>query len=779
MKKKIILSMLSLCISFTVIIHGSFALEPATHFKINQKIATSPFSGYKSLDDYLINNLSIAGGTGATFYKTGIGIGCGTKNIADWISWGGRYEDELPVPGIYGRSYNHFHDPTKLLNQAGFSDWLHLEIINNVLPLHAGISSVIWALDSNAQSSVPLFGDYSWPAARNYFYNALTATDVDTRNNNFSDCFRSIGQLMHLIEDVSVPEHTRNEEHATGYNYEVYVQDNLNGPDFNYSMANPVIPYPTILAQPGFSQFSGIPISRLIDTGNFIATGGQNPAATTGTNIGLAEFTNVNFFGTRSTKSYYFPGAAETFQSYSGLNPAGTKQKLYYKKTGDGVPVEHLAAKAYLGDLFTKYHIQDSYDGWILLDDNCYKDYANILLPRAEGYAFSLMQYFFRGDIDAGDATTINGSIDDDEYITGIKMKGVRNNTKMAGNPEDMGDLENGVNVRSNDKLSISYKYANGTIFGNSSTVAFSSYTSTYKFTGLKVPVDATDAKYMLVYSGKLGNEDDAVAAKSFDISPPGDVYYSYMYYYDCNDNAGDGNAYNDPVTANLHWVTGRRDAKTGFVVWEQETTHTESVTGEAQDQCGVAGVCVYKDNVYTLGNRTYNENPYTSIVSVSDSVLECYDKNTGNLKWTQVLTTAYYPATLNYTTYTDIKSGNDGIYVTSFEGNADGSSCQIHLTKLDENGSSIWDYQNNVSTEALTASVGVVDEHVYLAIGFFDSTANILYQFSTSGSLIFDSRSRAKSNGNYFSAAKPSISRFCCCLGRQCFCGGSRHLFI
>jgi hypothetical protein len=69
----------------------------------------------------------------------------------------------------------------------------------------------------------------------------------------------------------------------------------------------------------------------------------------------------------------------------------------------------------------------------------------------------------------------------------------------------------------SSGKFVISYQY-NGNVFGCSTTVAFVGYSSTYNFTGFKppIPANATDTKYLLVFRGKLGAENDAVSAKSF-----------------------------------------------------------------------------------------------------------------------------------------------------------------------------------------------------------------------------------------------------------------------
>jgi len=391
----------------------AFALDQQTHAAINEIVALGNFNNF-SLNSYLTNNLGIEQGTDASFNG---------EKIHLLISLGGAYEDDRPLP--YLRSLNHFHDPTKQLDQAGLDTyWRGL-----LLPVHlTGTSSILWALSKDIQNNTSFIGipagNYSWPATRDYFYNALIATDEYTRTENFVKCFTGIGQLMHLVEDASVPLHTRNEAHIGNWNYETWVAETRNSTVVNNILnGTPVIPYSTVLAQQGNTdpRIGGLPVSRLFDTGKFVANGGhQDPGATTGADIGLAEFTNANFFSERTgnqNNKYDYPSNAVLNKFSEQINDprgSGIITRFYYGKAGDGVTVPHLAARTYFDYEYDRYnHWQDYNNGPIFLDETCYKDYATLLLPRAEGYAFSLMQYFFRGQMDAVDAkaVTTNGKI--------------------------------------------------------------------------------------------------------------------------------------------------------------------------------------------------------------------------------------------------------------------------------------------------------------------------------------------------------------------------------
>jgi hypothetical protein len=119
-----------------------------------------------------------------------------TNGVSDWFKRGSNLEDEAP------RWVNHFHNP---MWSMGEWDKAGLES-----PL--GRSSPLWAQNSSWQHAWPTVSsprDWSWPTVREYFYTALTSTDEATRQEYFAMTFRGVGQQMHLLEDMAVPEHVR------------------------------------------------------------------------------------------------------------------------------------------------------------------------------------------------------------------------------------------------------------------------------------------------------------------------------------------------------------------------------------------------------------------------------------------------------------------------------------------------------------------------------------------------------------------------------------------
>ncbi|GEM_PF-5571852 len=104
----------------------------------------------------------------------------------------GSRDEDLPP-----RYIHHFYDP---IHNTG---WLG-NYIGSISP----IPSIKWAFDSKTQSKTIYHGDFSWPPR-------------DEKKN-----YETIGHIMHLLEDLTVPEHTRLDTHLPYFNlgspYETY-----------------------------------------------------------------------------------------------------------------------------------------------------------------------------------------------------------------------------------------------------------------------------------------------------------------------------------------------------------------------------------------------------------------------------------------------------------------------------------------------------------------------------------------------------------------------------
>jgi len=127
------------------------------------------------------------------------------KKVKEWLRQGGTDEDGT-LPSVLldwpqMRYLRHFHDPLKAWDSAGAEIW----------PYQFS-STLVWA---QSQSSI-LSGDYSWSAAREHYYQAL----IPQYESEFALTFLTLGHLMHLVADMAVPAHVRNDVHPLGDLYE-------------------------------------------------------------------------------------------------------------------------------------------------------------------------------------------------------------------------------------------------------------------------------------------------------------------------------------------------------------------------------------------------------------------------------------------------------------------------------------------------------------------------------------------------------------------------------
>jgi hypothetical protein len=160
------------------------AFEIRTHKLLNGQAALSVSLNGFSLDSYLKSNLGFVNGVDYKFIDPING-----KSALDYIIDGGAHEDDGHLYQFGSRYLNHFHNPLKPWDQAGFNNYL----------IFTGESSLLWAQRPILTQNT--FGNYSWNDARNYYYNALTNQNSTNREQSFADTFRAVGQVMHLVED--------------------------------------------------------------------------------------------------------------------------------------------------------------------------------------------------------------------------------------------------------------------------------------------------------------------------------------------------------------------------------------------------------------------------------------------------------------------------------------------------------------------------------------------------------------------------------------------------
>jgi len=144
----------------------------------------------------------------------------GFTNMDEATQWGGR------------RAVNHFHTPVSgTRNPSGGYGGLFRGAPN--IPtgqpyadlFRSGISAIDWANGARSGTGVVTQkNEWGYPAVRESLTRLFTETARDRRESALSACFRAVGQVQHLIEDNTVPDHARDLAHP-GDGFEEYMKD--------------------------------------------------------------------------------------------------------------------------------------------------------------------------------------------------------------------------------------------------------------------------------------------------------------------------------------------------------------------------------------------------------------------------------------------------------------------------------------------------------------------------------------------------------------------------
>ncbi len=144
--------------------------------------------------------------------------------ILDFLKAGAHLED-VPIP----RARHHFHAPIanpevvppnpnagldnktdhpELASQIDwFTNWwydLHFDVTGASAQKRAlGTEDPNWGIEYENY--------FAWPDSRAYLVEALTRTDPNVRDHYLALTFISLGHAVHLLEDMGVPAHTRND----------------------------------------------------------------------------------------------------------------------------------------------------------------------------------------------------------------------------------------------------------------------------------------------------------------------------------------------------------------------------------------------------------------------------------------------------------------------------------------------------------------------------------------------------------------------------------------
>lgn len=474
------------------------------------------------------------------------------KNPDEWLQYGAEHEDDTDDPKelIPDRSNFHFHNPLKEWAEAGLSD------------IHTGSSgsAILWAQDGPLQDSISNEQkDRSWNKAREYYYNALIEVEYPSwRRNFFAEMFKILGHQVHLLQDMAVPDHVRNDSHVLNNFAYVKMKNNsfrcIEGwADDNIVKVETIAHNTQLKPLLDFSNpadpASPVPIALLSDTKQYKIS--QTPLA--GINQGLAEYTNANYFSedTIFTEEYQtddkhwfpHPNKLETNVSTLGMPSSVLAEDnksdwVKFVKKNSGEQLDKLVSAGYYHN-FIDYLI-GTYKFSFFLSDECHKEYASKLIPRAVGYSAALLDYFFRGEIEITLPTSTNSALPKLDGLYGFTNDdtlGFRYISLMAKNiTRDNEEMTNGL-----VSLIVSYRECIGSPFVPNPSVPGTErkfikidYPTAidiprdvpirfdFDLSGTPLPVNAVDVNLTLVFNGFLGGEFATAVAIGFkDISEP------------------------------------------------------------------------------------------------------------------------------------------------------------------------------------------------------------------------------------------------------------------
>jgi len=503
-----------------------FAYDVTTHAKLSDAAATVS----------IVNNVLP---TLALTTESLLNVGEVTRpnfnkgNAAGWIREGAVREDG--ESDCDDRVRNHFYNP---ISNTGYS---RLGIIT-------GIESALWGLEDSATASSQ---DFSFRDARGDLWDALMASSESARQRNLALTFRSLGQVIHLVQDAAQPQHTRNDSHAglvcpttlgllgPQSLYELYVETNAKVGSLTYS-GYPVVDLP----QPRF--FWDTEDSRGVaeySNRNFV-TVGTNFTGTPDDVQPAPGFPSPNAAGSRVLQEdiqSLLPGSSLTgkmsfigtpwYDGYSGASGFNNRTSTFSLFTGDlgkrGVPVE------YSLNVFT------------------YANAQQLLIPRAVGYSAGLLNYFFRGALSIAPPDRFAYMLSPypgDGTFTKLKLK-VRNDT--VGADTGSGTLFAIVRYRThylaNPLFFPYYSGLNEPSYAISKPLEGVALTRdlqpfTFDFSDSPIPLNVGDVSVMVAFRGPMigaeYTENDAIAFGGKDVFEPQLISFGNSTDYDCYQNA-------------------------------------------------------------------------------------------------------------------------------------------------------------------------------------------------------------------------------------------------
>ncbi len=194
----------SVVCAYEVETHRNIAREAVLASSLPARLRDIGFANINSLLPSHVIDYAVDAGILSSVYCFDI-LGPGERSIMESIRLGAFCEDATAGTQQLGRYTSHFYDPVH--GGMGY--------LSGAFP-----SSLVWGLETTDIGTQ----DYSYKDAREYFYKGLTLLDTEQRKRSLAAAFRAIGQVIHLVQDMAQPQHTRNDSHGSGSLFESFTE---------------------------------------------------------------------------------------------------------------------------------------------------------------------------------------------------------------------------------------------------------------------------------------------------------------------------------------------------------------------------------------------------------------------------------------------------------------------------------------------------------------------------------------------------------------------------
>jgi hypothetical protein len=350
------------------------------------------------------------------------GLQAGTPLALDaHIAAGAMYEDSQFLRVVC----HHFFDPQANGGQGIGLTPLASPLVNGCVNLTGGaggIESPLWILED--RQAVEFSGAptrYSMRRGYGALKQSLAAPNKSDRSYAQSLALQMLGHMVHHVQDMAQPQHTRNEIHVHGSDIpQLLVEEAAAAYEVSTQKVEASIPDLVLNIN---SRYGPVDPSRFPTARHYWHTPG-----TLGRFVGMAEFAGQNFLTYKSSLGAFGVDAVTgvptvflrnpNFPLPSGTNPDGTSMRFEEGSvaTEPLVNGQSVTGRRY----YLKGQVSDGYSGvvkeeilgtkslfpWATEDERVFDTRRKILLPRTVAFSVSLIDYFFRGRISLAQSTS-------------------------------------------------------------------------------------------------------------------------------------------------------------------------------------------------------------------------------------------------------------------------------------------------------------------------------------------------------------------------------------